>query len=119
MSKSDRRIDIEEISGVTIAHLLEKKILDEANIDALGQELFALVDKDGRKKIVLDFTLVEYLSSAALGKLITMHKKTSTAGGKLALCSIQKDILDVFKITQLNKVLTLCTDLDDALKKVG
>ena len=119
MSKSDRRIDIEEISGVTVARLLEKKILDEANIDSLGQELFALVDKDGRKKIVLDFTLVEYLSSAALGKLITMHKKTSTAGGKLALCSIQKDILDVFKITQLNKVLTLCNDLDDAIKKIG
>ena len=119
MSKSERRIDIEEISGVTVARLLEKKILDEANIDALGQEMFALVDKDGRKKIILDFTLVEYLSSAALGKLITMHKKTGTAGGKLALCCIQKDILDVFKITQLNKVLTLCTDLDDAIKKIG
>ena len=115
MSKPDRRIDIEEISGVTVARLLEKKILDEANIEALGQELFALVDKDGRKKIVLDFTLVEYLSSAALGKLITMHKKVTTAKGKLALCSIQKDILDVFKITQLNKVLTLCTNLDEAL----
>ena len=117
MSKSDRRIDIEEINGVTVARLLEKKILDEANIEALGQELFALVDKDGRKKIVLDFTHVEYLSSAALGKLITMHKKTTTAKGKLALCKIQKYILDVFKITQLNKVLTLCTDLDDALSK--
>jgi anti-sigma B factor antagonist len=117
MSKSDRRIDIEEINGVTVARLLEKKILDEANIEALGQELFALVDKDGRKKIVLDFSQVEYLSSAALGKLITMHKKTTTAKGKLALCKIQKDILDVFKITQLNKVLTLCTDLDEALSK--
>jgi len=118
MAKSDRRIDIEDINGVTVARLLEKKILDEANIDALGQELFALVDKDGRKKIVLDFTLVEYLSSAALGKLITMHKKTGTAGGKLALCSIQKDIMDVFKITQLNKVLSLCKDLDEAIAKV-
>lgn len=117
MSKSDRRIDIEEISGVTVVRLLEKKILDEANIEALGQELFALVDKDGRKKLILDFTLVEYLSSAALGKLITMHKKVITAKGKLALCCIQKDIMDVFKITQLNKVLTLCSDLDDALAK--
>ncbi len=117
MSKSDRRIDIEEINGVTVARLLEKKILDEANIEALGQEMFALVDKDGRKKIILDFTHVEYLSSAALGKLITMHKRTTTVKGKLVLCSIQKDILDVFKITQLNKVLTLCTDLDDALSK--
>lgn len=116
-TKSDRRVDIEDIDGVTVARLLEKKILDEANIDALGQELFALVDKDGRTQIILDFSLVEYLSSAALGKLITMHKKVSTAGGKVVLCNIQKDILDVFKITKLDKVLTLCAKLDDALAK--
>ncbi len=116
-TKSDRRIDLEEIDGVTVARLLEKKILDEANIESLGLELFALVDKDGRRNIILDFSLVEYLSSAALGKLITMHKKVSTAGGKLTLCNIQKDILDVFKITKLDRVLTLCTDLDDALSK--
>lgn len=114
---SDRRLDIEEIGSVTVARFLEKKILDEANIEMIGQELFGLVDQDGRKQIVLDFDLVEYLSSAALGKLITMHKKVSAAGGKLTLCNIQKDILDVFKITQLHKVLTLCTDLDDALSK--
>jgi len=114
---SDQRIDIEEIGEVTVARFLDKKILDEANIDKIGSELFGLVDQDGRKKIILDFSLVEYLSSAALGKLITMHKKVAAAGGTCALCNIQKDILDVFKITQLHKVLTLCTDLDDALGK--
>lgn len=114
---SDRKIDIEEVSGVTIARFLEKKILDEANIDALGREMFALVEEDGRRSIVLDFSLVEYLSSAALGKLITMHKKVDGAKGKLVLCNIQKDIMDVFKITQLNRVLVLAKDLDDALSK--
>lgn len=114
---SDQRIDIEEIGSVTVARFLDKKILDESNIERIGQELFGLVDQDGRKQIILDFSLVEYLSSAALGKLITMHKKVSAAGGVCALCNIQKDILDVFKITQLHKVLTLCDDLDDALSK--
>ncbi|MCA9051965.1 MAG: STAS domain-containing protein [Planctomycetaceae bacterium] len=114
---ADQRIDIEEVGNVTVARFLDKKILDEANIDKIGQELFGLVDTDGRKNIVLDFSLVEYLSSAALGKLITMHKKVMAAKGKCVLCNIQKDILDVFKITQLHKVLTLCTDLDDALSK--
>ncbi|MEZ6124438.1 MAG: hypothetical protein R3C49_14870 [Planctomycetaceae bacterium] len=46
-----------------------------------------------------------------------MHKKVLAAGGKCVLCNIQKEILDVFKITQLHKVLTLCTDLDEALAK--
>lgn len=114
---SEQRLDIDEVNGVTIARFLDKKILDEANIDRIGQEMFGLVEQDGRTSIVLDFSLVEYLSSAALGKLITMNKKVTAAGGKCALCNIQKDIMDVFKITRLDKVLTLCTDLDDALGK--
>jgi anti-sigma B factor antagonist len=116
MSK-DRRIDIEEIGAVTVVRLLEKKILDEANIEALGQELYALVDKDGRRKVVLDFKSVEYLSSAALGKLVSLEKKMNLAKGKLVLCNIRKDIYEVFKLLQLGKVLTICSDLDEALGK--
>jgi anti-sigma B factor antagonist len=116
MSK-DRRIDIEEIGAVTVVRLLEKKILDEANIEALGQELYALVDKDGRRKVVLDFKAVEYLSSAALGKLVSLEKKMNLAKGKLVLCNIRKDIYEVFKLLQLGKVLTICSDLDEAIGK--
>jgi len=114
MSK-DRRIDIEEVGAVTVVRLLEKKILDEANIEALGQELYALVD--GRRKLILEFSDVEYLSSAALGKLITLHKKVVAAKGKLVLCGIPKEILEVFKITQLDRILTICADLDGAIAK--
>ena len=38
-----------------------------------------VVEEDGRKRIILDFSNVEYLSSAALGKLITMDKKVKAA----------------------------------------
>jgi anti-sigma B factor antagonist len=112
---NDRKIDIEDVNGVTVVRLLEKKILDESNIEALGQELFALVDVDGRRKVVLEFKVVEYLSSAALGKLITLNQKMSAAKGKLVLCCIQKEILEVFMITQLHRILTICDDLDQAL----
>ena len=69
-----RRIDISEVGDVTIAKFIDKKILDETNIAEIGNQLFGLVDEDGRKRIILDFTVVEYLSSAALGKMITMDK---------------------------------------------
>ena len=117
MSSSNRRIDIEDIGDVTVARFLDRKILDEANIEMVGRELFGMVDTDGRKKIVLDFDLVEYLSSAALGKLITMHKKVATAKGLLTLCNIHKDILEVFQLTRLDQVLTICRNLDDALAR--
>ena len=110
-----RRLDIEEVGDVCVARFIDKKILDENNIQIIGNQLFGLVEEDGRKKIVLDFTNVEYLSSAALGKLITMDKKVKASGGKLRLCNIRKDIYEVFAITRLNKVFDIRNTQDEAI----
>ena len=115
MATANRRLDIEEVNDVTVATFTDKKILDEGNIQVIGNQLFGLVDEDGRRKIVLDFTNVEYLSSAALGKLITMDKKVKGAKGKLRLCSIRPDIYEVFAITRLNKLFDIKKDRDEAL----
>ncbi|QDT36537.1 STAS domain-containing protein [Stratiformator vulcanicus] len=112
---SHRRIDVEEIGDVTIARFVDKKILDETNIQIIGNQLFGLVDEDGRQKIILDFANVEYLSSAALGKLITLDKKVKSAKGKLRLCNIRPDIYEVFAITRLNKLFSMYDDQEKAL----
>lgn len=114
-SGSPRRIDIEEVGDVTVAKFVDKKILDETNIQIIGNQLFALVDEDMRQKIVLDFGNVEYLSSAALGKLITMDKKVKGAKGQLRLCHIKSDIYEVFAITKLNKLFNIHDDLEKAI----
>ena len=111
-----RRLDIDELDDVTIAKFIDKKILDETNIQIIGNQLFGLVDEDGRKKIVLDFTNVEYLSSAALGKLITMDKKVKAAKGLLRLCGIRPEIYEVFAITRLNKLFQIYDDQEKALE---
>ena len=85
MSTGTRRLDLEEVGDVTVAKFIDKKILDEGNIQIIGNQLFALIEEDGRQKIVLDFSNVEYLSSAALGKLITMDKKVKAAKGQTAV----------------------------------
>src|SRR5262245_65958006 len=113
---SNRRLDVEEVNDVTVARFTDKKILDESNIQIIGNQLFSLVDDDHRDKIILDFTNVEYLSSAALGKLITMDKKVKASGGKLRLCSIRSDILEVFKITRLDKLCTVEDNREKALE---
>ncbi len=115
MAAGNRRVDVEEVNGVTVAKFTDKKILDEGNIQLIGNQLFSLVDEDRRMKIVLDFSNVEYLSSAALGKLITMDKKVKSINGKLRFCSIRSDILEVFKITRLDKLFTIKENQEQAL----
>ncbi len=111
-----RKVEIEKIGDVTVASFVDKKILDETNIQIIGNQLFGLVDDDGCKKIILDFTNVEYLSSAALGKLITMDKKVRGAKGQLRLCTVRPEIYEVFAITKLNKLFKMFENRDKALE---
>lgn len=111
-----RRLEVEDIGDVTVVNFTDKKILDEQNIQVIGEQLFSLVDELGRKKILLNFSNVEYLSSAALGKFITLNKKVNGAGGKLILCAIDPTIYEVFEITKLNKVFTIQKDEQTAMQ---
>ena len=102
-----RRLEVEDIGDVTVVNFVDKKILDEPAIQVIGEQLFSLVDESGRRKLLLNFHNVDFLSSAALGKLITLNKKLQALGGKLVLCEISPTIYEVFEITKLDKFFTI------------
>src|SRR5437762_13516454 len=111
-----RRLEVEDIGDVTVVNFTDRKILDEQNIQIIGEQLFSLVDELGRRKILLNFGNVEYLSSAALGKLITLNKKLQAANGRLVLCNIDPQIYEVFEITKLNKLFNIQKEEQAALQ---
>jgi len=111
-----RRLEVEDIGDVTVVSFTDKKILDEQNIQIIGEQLFSLVDELGRRKLLLNFGNVEYLSSAALGKFITLNKKVNAAGGKLVLCNIDPTIYEVFEITRLNRLFNIQKEEQAALQ---
>src|SRR5215475_29688 len=111
-----RRLEVEPIGDVTVVNFVDRKILDEQNIQVIGEQLFSLVDEEGARKVLLNFSNVEYLSSAALGKLITLNKKLQGVGGRLILCNIHPQIYEVFEITRLNKLLNIRKDEQEGLR---
>ena len=112
---SPKHLEISEVGDVTVIRFTDRKILDETSIQELGAELFSLIEQDERKKLVLNFTSVEFLSSAALGKLITLERKAKAHSGVLKLCHIRPEIYEVFAITKLNKLFDIKEDEADAL----
>ena len=110
-----RRLQLTEVGDVSVVRFVDRKILDEANIQELGQELFQLIEEDNRQNLLLNFSSVEFLSSAALGKLITLDKKVKAHSGKLKLSNIRPEIYEVFAITKLNKLFDIKDDEADAL----
>lgn len=110
-----RRIKVNESGQISVVTFADSKIIDEAEIQELGQELYDLVERDHRQKIVLNFANVEFLSSAALGKLIGFDKRVKQHGAELILSNIRPEIYEVFAITKLTKLFQIKDDEADAL----
>ena len=109
------RLHIQTIGGVTVANFSDTSILDATVIDALGEELYDLVENQDRRRLVLDFEKVRFLSSQALGMLITLRKKTDAAKGRIALCAMRPELFKVFKISNLHKLFKFYENEEKAL----
>ena len=109
------RIDVSKVGDVTVVRFVDKTVLDESSIHELGQELFGLVDAQNGRKMLLNFSNVEFISSATLGKLIVLDRKVKTLNGRLRMCQIRPEILEVFRITKLDKLFDIRDGESEAL----
>lgn len=111
-----RRIVVAEEGMVSIVRFVDKKIVDSASIEQLGEELNSLVLVENRNQILLNFEGVEFMSSAALNKLISLNNKVKQAEGRLKLCNLRAEIKEVFTITKLDRVFDIRKAELDALE---
>ncbi|MEM9352862.1 MAG: STAS domain-containing protein [Planctomycetota bacterium] len=102
--------------GVLTIRLLDERLIDQAQIQRLVDDVTAALGKSEEENIVLDFSQVQFMASAMLGKLVQLNKKSKEWKAKLKLCSISPDIYEVFKITKLHKVFDIEKDEEAARK---
>jgi len=115
MGQETKRIAVEQKGDYTVIRFREADILDQVNIHEMGREMYALVEDSPGIKLIVDFEGVEYLSSSALGKLITLKRKVEEASGTLKMCRIKPEIMEVFRITRLDTIFDIYPDLCSAM----
>lgn len=100
---------------VRVVYLAEHRIVDQAKIDEIGDLLQKELDKAEHGKMLINFEGVKFMGSAMLGKLISLNKKAKEAKVDLKLSNIDPQIMQVFKLTRLDKVLDIQPSEDRAL----
>lgn len=115
MAETIPPISVTRQKDVRIVEFTNNRILDEANIAEIGQTLGALIDEGDNPKLLLDFSSVDHLSSAALGMLINANNRIREKNGQLRLANIKPQILEVFVITKLNKLFRIMPGRAEAL----
>ncbi len=92
--------------------------LDGASAPAFETELIGTIDK-GTRKLLLDFSKLQYISSAGLRIVLIAAKRMKAGGGRLALCSLNRQINEVFEISGFSSILDICPSYDDAVAQLS
>jgi anti-anti-sigma factor len=113
------KLAIRKITDVTVVSLQEARLLEAHPLDAIGTELYHLVDKMDCRKLVLDLSKVQFLASAAISVLIILHRKSTAIQGSLVICGLRPDLMKIFEIMKLTKVFKFAPDESEALSMFG
>lgn len=109
----------EESEGVTIVRFREASILDAVTIQRIGRELYEIVETAERRKVVLDFHDVRFLSSQTLGVLLTLRRKADKANVRVAIARIRPELARVFQITNLDKLFGFFDSTEEAVANLN
>jgi len=111
-----RHVEVENKAGVMVVHFQDHQMFGEQVLQKIGEEMGQLAASDECDRLLLSFAGVGFLSSAALGKLITLNKRMKERGGQLKLCDICPEVQSVFTLTSLNQIFDIQEDEAAALK---
>ncbi len=88
--------------------------IDSTTSADLDTRLLAL-DAEGRRQVVVDFSGVEYISSAGLRILLTLAKRARDKAGRVALCSQDQSVRQVFDLAGFTALFSIVATRDDAI----
>ncbi len=85
------------------------RLSGEVNIDTspdLRKLCGELID-DKIKKLLLDFSAVNYIDSSGLATLVEVFRKMKHYEGRLRLCNLSEKVRSLFEITKLTKLFEI------------
>src|SRR6266542_1604580 len=99
---------VQQIDKATVVEFKTTSLMDPIDLQNISESLYKIVDEQDRRQLVLDFEKVQYLSSQAIGIVLTINKKLAALkNSRLILCGVGPRLMQLIQITRLDKVLTI------------
>ncbi len=100
-------------NGVTLVAFAGKL---DSNTSPQAQQALDAILAGGARKVVIDFTALDYISSAGLRVLLGTAKRLTGAQGGLRLFGLNETIREVFDISGFSTILAVFATEAEALK---
>lgn len=85
----------------------------------IENELEVFFSRSSPKKVIVDFSEVQHISSSGLRVLVGFYKKIISNEGKMILANLNSNLKKIFKIVELDTVFHIFDSLEDALQGIS
>ena len=102
----------------TLVSFRTPSLINPADVERVRTDLLRMVDEEKRTHLVLDFHKVQFLSSQVIGIILTLHRKLAAlpaGSGGLILCGVGPKLMELLKLSRLDKLLTITPGRKEAL----
>lgn len=89
--------------------------LDSLSSQEIEQSIARLI-AEGQARILLDFTRVDYLSSAGMRMILATFKKIQGISGQMALCSVGDGVMNILKMSGFDELLHVYSTKKEAMQ---
>ena len=105
-----------KIGNYLVLEILESRL--GADKATAFKEAVGLHIADGPVSLILDLAKVNFIDSSGLGAILGVLKRMPK-GGDIAICGITKPVSNMFKLTRMDRVFTLCATVEDAVSALS
>jgi anti-anti-sigma factor len=98
-----------------VIYFLGPTVRDLPDVQKVVDEIEDVAYNSKIKLMVINFSRVTQLTSAFLGRLITLNKSLQQAGIALRLCSMAPQVEEAFRICKFQKLIPLYPSQEKAL----
>ena len=106
-------IDVRQRGGVALVEITGRLTSFEAK--AFREAIQSLLS-EGRRKIILNLTRLDYLDSSGIGELVRNYMSTVKRGGAMKVVGLAPKVEEILRITQLYQVFPEFPDESSALE---
>jgi anti-anti-sigma factor len=99
--------------GLTLV-LTPRGRLDGRSTPAFEERLLGCIAA-GERSILLDCSALDYISSTGLRTVLTASKRLNDADGRFALCALNANLAEVFRISGFETIMAIHPDAATAL----
>lgn len=110
------QIQTKAVNGVLVLSLEEKRL--DSKLSVGFKDKVSELITSGNRLIVFNLSGVDFIDSSGIGCLVTCLKLMGPKG-KISIWGLKPPVESMFKLTRMDRVFTLCSTEEQALKSVN